>query len=110
LQTSDGSSPRPAFAVNVLRSESDLQRLAPPDIAMLTGLPAIKTAESRDELMQLVRELRIGRPLAEPLLWLVFLLGIAELFLANRAARKTGALTEQLKIDQTGRVKGSAAG
>lgn len=110
LPPAAGGQPEPAFAVNVMRSESDLQRLGPADVRLLTGLSAIKVAESKDDLMQLVKELRIGRPLAEPLLWLVFLLCIAELFLANRAVRKTRTLTEQLKIDMTGRVKGSAAG
>jgi hypothetical protein len=109
LQPAAGGQPEPAFAVNVMRSESDLTRLGPADVPTLTGLSAIRVAESKDDLMQLVKELRIGRPLAEPLLWLVFLLSIAELFLANRAARKTRTLTEQLKIDITGRVKGSAA-
>jgi hypothetical protein len=109
LQPAAGGQPQPVLAVNVMRSESDLKRLDPADVPMLTGLSAIKVAESKDDLMQLVRELRIGRPLAEPLLWLVFLLSIAELFLANRAGRKTRTLTEQLKIDMTGRVKGTAA-
>ncbi|MDD5677344.1 MAG: VWA domain-containing protein [Kiritimatiellae bacterium] len=109
LRAAAGGRPQPAFAVNCMRSESDLKRLRPADVPMLSGLSAIRVAESKDDLMQLVKELRIGRPLAEPLLWLVFLLGIAELFLANRAARKTRTLTEQLNIDMTGRVKGSAA-
>ncbi len=104
-----GDRPQPAFAVNVMRSESDLKRLAPADVPLLTGLSAIKVAESKDDLLQLVKELRIGRPLAEPLLWLVFLIGIAELYVANRAVRKTRTLTEQLKIDITGRVKGTTA-
>ncbi|MFH1968712.1 MAG: VWA domain-containing protein [Verrucomicrobiota bacterium] len=108
-QPQPGCRPQPAFAVNVIRSESDLKRLGPADVPTLTGLSAIRVTESKDDLMQLVKELRIGRPLAEPLLWLVFLLSIAELFLANRAARKTRTLTEQLKIDMTGRVKGTAA-
>ncbi|MCG2660740.1 MAG: BatA domain-containing protein [Kiritimatiellae bacterium] len=110
LQSAAGGQPQPALAVNVMRSESDLKRLGPADVPMLTGLSAIKVAESKDDLMQLVKELRIGRPLAETLLWLVFLISIAELFLANRAGRKTRTLTEQLKIDMTGRVKGTAAG
>lgn len=104
-----GGQPQPAFALNVMRSESDLKRLSPADVSTLTGLSAIRVAESKDELLQLVKELRIGRPMAEPLLWLVFLLSITELFLANRAGRKARTLTEQLKIDITGRVKGTAA-
>lgn len=100
--------PEPAFAVNVMRSESDMTRIIPKDVPVLTGLSSIKVAENKEDLMQLVKELRIGRPLAESLLWLAFLLGIVELFLANRACRKTRTLTEQLKIDTTGRVKGSA--
>lgn len=106
-RTGDGE-PVPAFAANLTRAEADLTRLARTDISACTGLPAIKVVESKEELLQLVKEVRIGRPLAESLLWLAFLLGMAELFLANRAARKTKTLTEQLNIGMTGRVKGSA--
>lgn len=102
-----GDRPEPAFAANVMRSESDLKRLDPGEVSKITGLSAIKVAESKEDLLQLVKELRIGRPLAEPLLWLVFLLSIAELFVANRAVRKTRTLTEQLQIATTGRVKGT---
>ncbi|MFA5042916.1 MAG: VWA domain-containing protein [Kiritimatiellia bacterium] len=108
-QTGADGRPEPAFAVNVMRSESDLTRIIPKDVPVLTGLPSIKVAENKEDLMQLVKELRVGRPLAESLLWLAFLLGIVELFLANRACRKIRTLTEQLKIDMTGRVKGTAA-
>ncbi|MBI2437250.1 MAG: hypothetical protein HYV36_00340 [Lentisphaerae bacterium] len=109
LQPAAGGASQPAFAVNVRRSESDLTRVSPADLPALTGISALNVVESKDDLLRLIKERRLGRPLAEPLLWLVFLLCVIELFVANRASRKSRTLTEQLKIDLTGRVKGSAA-
>ncbi|MBI2441574.1 MAG: VWA domain-containing protein [Lentisphaerae bacterium] len=104
------SQAEPAFAVNVRRSESDLTRVNPADLPALTGISELDVVESKEDLLRLVKERRLGRPLAEPLLWLAFLLAGVELFIANRASRKSRTLTEQLKIDLTGRVKGVAAG
>ena len=50
-----GGQPQPVLAVNCMRSESDLTRLGPADVPMLTGLSAIRVAESKDDLMQLVK-------------------------------------------------------
>lgn len=109
LRSTDGNQ-EPAIAVNAKRAESDLTRVIAADMPALTGIPAISVAGSKDDLLQRIKEKRIGRPLAEPLLWLAFLLTILELFAANRAARKTRTLTEQLNIDITGRVKGKTDG
>lgn len=108
LQPTAGGAPQPALAVNVRRSESDLIRITPAEIAELTGLSALNIVENKEDLLRLVKERRTGRPLVEPLLWLVFLLATIELFLANRASRKSKTLSEQLEIDLTGHVKGTA--
>jgi len=103
------SAPEPVMAVNVRRTESDLTRINLTGIPALLGVKRINVAESKDDLLRLIKEHRVGRPLGEQLLWLAFIIGIFELFLANRISRKTSTLSEQLLVQNSGRVKGKAS-
>lgn len=99
----------PVFAVNVPRAESDLTRVDAESIPKLIGTRKAFVANSQEELDRLVSEHRLGKPVAEQLLWLAFLVGIAEFFIANRASRKGLALSQQLQVESSGRVKGKAS-
>ncbi len=98
----------PAFAINVPREESDLTRADNNDIPQWLGLQALHVARDRTELLRLVEEHRLGRPLGETLLWLALILAMTELFTANRLSRKTRPLTEQMRIESSGRIKRKA--
>ncbi len=109
LSTPGQAAPAPVMAVNVMRTESDLTRINLTDIPALLGVKRVKVAESKDDLLRLIKEHRVGRPLGEQLLWLAFIIGILELFIANRASRKTSTLSEQLLVENSGRVKGKSS-
>ncbi len=110
LSNSESPSPKPFMAVNVMRNESDLSLVDLQKIPSLIGSKKIMVAENKETLLQLVKKHRVGRPLAEQLLWLAFILGIFELFVANKTSQKTRTLSEQLVIEPTGRVHGKATG
>jgi len=76
----------PEVAINIPRAESNLSPVPPGELLQHLGE---KTTLSRDraELLRQIEQHRIGRPLAETLLWLALALGLLEVFLANRAAR-----------------------
>jgi hypothetical protein len=76
------------LAIDADRRESDLRPLSARDLPAVAGIPNLYVAQDRDELMRRLDEHRRGRPLAEPLLWLALALALAEIFLANRAARR----------------------
>ncbi len=93
------------FAVNAPRKESDLTRIDIDKIPELLNVKALHLARDREQLLRLVNEHRLGRPLGEILLWIAFLLSMAELVMANRLSRKTKSLTEQMVIESSGRVR-----
>lgn len=95
---------RPAFAINVPRVESDLTRVESENIPEWLGVRAIHIADERDQLLRLIEEHRLGRPLGETLLWLVLMLSMVELYMANRLSRATRPLSDQIVIESSGRV------
>jgi hypothetical protein len=97
----------PALAVNLSRTESDLSPIPARDLPRLPGLADLRLARTREELLQRVREHRIGTPLAEPFLWLALLVSILETLFAARAVRRTGRLTDHMTVDPSGRVRGT---
>jgi len=99
----------PLFAINVPRAESDLTRIDPDEIPKLLGGGKVYLAQNQENLLRLISEHRMGRPVAEQLLWAAFLIGIMEFLLANRASRKATTLSQQLHIESSGRVKGKAS-
>jgi hypothetical protein len=96
----------PALAVNMPREESDLTPLKDGDVEQLLDGDDVLVARDAGALQQLVEEHRIGRTYGEHLLWVVLLLMGIEFVYANRLARGGTALTEQLGVEPSGRVKG----
>ena len=98
----------PLFAVNLPRTESDLTTLKPAEIRAKFGLPQLVIAQGKDELARLVEEHRVGKPLAEQLLWAALVVGVLEWLLANRVNRKSASLTSRLIVEASGRVHAHA--
>ncbi len=98
----------PILAVNLPRIESDLAPLAPSDLTRIPALSDLRIARSREELLQRVKEHRIGTPLAELFLWLALLTAILESLLAARAVRRSVRLSEHLSVEPSGRLHGSS--
>ena len=63
-------------------------------------------ARDAETLQGLIQEHRVGRTFGEQLLWIVFVLLVVEFLYANRLARARPALSDQLDLDPSGRVKG----
>jgi len=106
---SGASGPQPALAVNMPREESDLTPVAPDALAALLGVESLHTAFDRESLAALLHDHRVGRTYGELLLWLVLLLLAAEFVYANRLARGSARLSEQLTLDSSGRIRGHLA-
>ena len=96
-----------AFAVNLRRTESDLTTIRPQVLSELTGLEAINTAETNEELLRLIQENRRGRPLQELFLWLALILAVAEIVVANRLNKQTAPLTSRMPVDHAGKIRSS---
>lgn len=105
LSTPGAGAAKPALAVNIPRMESDLTSVTQQEIPDIVGIPALHVAIGKDDLIKKLEDFRIGQSLTESLLWLVLLLAIAEVFYANYLLRKNSKLTDELKIDPSGRVK-----
>lgn len=100
---------QPALAVNMPREESDLTPVATDGLAALLGVESLHTATDRESLTALLQDHRVGRTYGELLLWLVLLLLPLEFVYANRLARGTARLSDQLTLDPSGRIKGHMA-
>ena len=103
-----GADTRPLLAVNVPRAESDLTMLKPDDIRARLDIPEAFIVLGKDELARVVKEHRVGNPLAEHFMWIAFLLAIFEWMLANRCNRKTASLTSRMLVEASGRVHAHA--
>ena len=100
----EGDQPAPVLALNVRRDESDLSVLPLADIEERLGDAKLQLARDAGELARLVERHRVGKPLTEPLLWVAFLLAVAELFFANRAVRRGRSLSDTMHVELSGRV------
>lgn len=98
----------PAFAVNLDRRESDLTPLPAERIAELLRVPRLEVATDPETLFKIVEEQRIGRTYGEHLLWLALVLVIIEFLYANFRVRLKPKLSDQLRIDEAGRLRGHA--
>ncbi|MEI7437752.1 MAG: hypothetical protein WCL16_13185 [bacterium] len=96
----------PAFAMNLVRTESNLDPVDAKTLAGLTGLRNLRIAADGDELQRQIEEHRRGRPLTETFFWLALLLAIAELWIANLIGRNRSTLASSLTIQASGRVAG----
>ena len=106
------STPVPRLAVNLRREESDLTTLLSDSVTSRMGLsefhPA-QVASDLETLQRLIQEHRIGRTFGEQLLWAALILIIFEFFYANVLLKAGPRLSEQLRVDPSGSVKGHAA-
>ncbi len=105
LNTPDSAEPAPLFAVNVRRDPSDVRTIDLAEVAALMGLEDLMISSNRAEFERQIEEHRLGKPLAEFVLWLILLLALFEWWLANRASRPVVSLGESLKVDSSGRVR-----
>jgi len=105
LRNQSDASAYPALAVNIARSESDLTPLKAQEIPEILGLTALHVATGKEDLFKKIEDFRIGRSLGETLLWLALLVAMAEVFYANFLLRKNTRLTDELKINPSGRMK-----
>lgn len=97
----------PVLAVNLPRAESDLTPIRTADVVKLPGLGDLRPARTREDLLQRVKEHRIGTPLAELFLWLALLCAILESLVAARAVRRSVRLSTHMTVEPSGRVRGS---
>lgn len=102
-----GADNAPVLAVNLPRTESDLTPVPAGDLAKLPALAGNRLARTREELLQKVKEHRVGTPLAEMFLWLALITVILEGLVAARAVRRSAKLTDHMTIDPSGRVRGA---
>ncbi|MDD4870378.1 MAG: BatA domain-containing protein [Kiritimatiellae bacterium] len=96
--------PAPGLAVNIDRIESNLAVVKREDIPKKIGTKMIYTAENKEELAKQLKDYRVGQTMGEQFLWLLLLLSIAEVFYANRLAKATPKLSEQLGIEASGKI------
>ncbi len=101
--------PVPALAVNVERRESDLTPLTAGEVADRMDFPKVQVALDKDALARLIQDHRIGRTYGEHLLWIALVLVIIEFYYANALLRTGPVLSEKLKVDVAGHLKGHAA-
>jgi hypothetical protein len=87
------------------RVESDLSPILQQDISDILGIPTLHVAIGKEDLIKKLEDFRIGRSLGETLLWLALLTAILEVLYSNFLLRKNTKLTDQMKIDPSGRVK-----
>lgn len=111
LASTSQPTPVPSLAVNLRREESDLTPIAAEQAATRLGLPEarrVQVAPDLETLQRLIREHRVGRTFGEQLLWAALLLIMFEFAYANVLLKAGPRLSEQLRIDPSGSVKGHA--
>ena len=84
--------------------ESDLKPLKPEEVPAILGLKNVNVVTERQELERQIQEHRIGRPMSELAMWLILVIAVVEVYLANRASRKRTTLSETLQVNSSGRV------
>jgi len=104
LSLGNKSDPQPVLAVNVDRIESDLSPIKPAEVPGVLGIKGVSVSTDQQELERQIQEHRLGRPLAELAFWLVLIISVLELFIANRTSRKRMTLSDTLTVHSSGRV------
>ena len=92
------------MAVNVERQESDLTPVESQAIVKRMGLRHVAVVRDNEELDGKLRDHRVGRTFGEHLLWLAFLMCVAEVAYANRKAHRTSAHPAGLSVAPSGRI------
>ncbi|MFC1499248.1 hypothetical protein ACFLS1_12375, partial [Verrucomicrobiota bacterium] len=101
-----GARPKPVLGVNITRKESDLTPIKKEEIIELINFNNVHVAKGRIELEKIIEDYRVGRNLSELILWLALILSVVEIFYANRRTKTAEKLSEELEIDDTGKVQG----
>jgi len=99
---------KPAFAVNLLRDESDLTPIDSKDIPKRLGVDRANVAVDLPTLKRLIEEHRVGRTYGEHLLWLAFILTAIEFIYANFLVRGNKPPVK-VTVDAAGHVEAHAA-
>jgi len=102
-----GGEAEAVLAANADRAESRLDPASAAEIAEWTAFKTFRAVRTPEDLRAAVDDLRQGRSLVEPLLWIVLALALAEWGFANRTLRKGAKLTDTLTIDFSGKVTGT---
>ncbi len=100
---------KPAFAVNLLRDESDLTPIDSKDIPKRLGVDRANVALDLPTLKRLIEEHRVGRTYGEHLLWLAFILTAIEFIYANFLVRGNKGAEAKVTVDAAGHVQAHAA-
>jgi hypothetical protein len=95
----------PALAINIPRGESDMTPVKQEDIPGILGVKNLQVVSSKEELLKNIEDLRVGKTLGEPLLWLALLVAILESLYSNFLLKKSSKLTDTLVIAPSGKVK-----
>jgi hypothetical protein len=99
----------PALAINIPRREADLTTLPSDQVAPRLGVDQVFLSTDKETLQSLITEHRVGRTYGEHLLWIALILIIIEFVYANFLLKKGPRLSEKLRVDASGHVKGKAA-
>lgn len=105
-----GGGGEPVLAANLDRRESDMTAITPDELREAMGLRDVHVATDAGDLASLLEAHREGRSLVEPLFWLIVLLALVELGVANRRCRAQPTLSEKLAVDAAGKVRGGTMG
>ena len=97
-------SAEPLMAVNVDRSESNIKPIKPDEVPGILGLKNVNVVTERQELDRQIQEHRVGRPLSEVVMWLILVIAVMEVYVANRSSRKRTTLSDILHVNSSGRV------
>jgi hypothetical protein len=104
-----GQTASPVLAVNIERTESNLDPIDDATPGRVTGLRDLRLAHDGEDLQRQIEEYRQGRPLTETFFWLALGLAIVEWWLANRISRSRAALVTAVKVQTSGRVTGPSS-
>lgn len=99
---------RPVLAINLDRRESDLAPLDPDTVPRRIGFRRVAVAKDLEDLARRIEELRVGRPMAETMLWAALVVSVLEFLLANRVSRRTAARRMKWIVEPSGRVRTEA--
>jgi hypothetical protein len=86
----EGGGGAPVMAVNMPRTESDLATVSDREMIRLLAMPVTRVTHDVSVLVKQIGEHRSGKPLTEPLLWVVLVLAVSEVCLANWMGHRRG--------------------
>ena len=99
---------KPALAVNIPRTESDLTPIDPGEISKRIGIEKVHVATDLDSLRRLIKDYRMGRTYGEQLLWAALALIVVEFLYANILMHRAMRNRSRVAVDVTGHLSTSA--